>query len=154
VSRRRRRPAYARALAQARDLGQHPRHVWVVYGDDWSRWRTAEPILCVKPPYRSHALDWHVVSGVPVRVVPRCTADAGPLLADIARVAAPVDLLPDGRRGAGITDVAFAARRGGCWPRWWSDALDADYRRRLADYLLAEARDLLPQELFDEESAA
>jgi len=167
VSRRYRRlPAYGRALAQARDRGEHPARVWIIVGSDWGRRPRDAPSLCVSPWYRAGDMDWHLVAGVAVDVVERERSDAadiGELVGDVARHAAPVRLCwvatePDWPMPAGLpvttdaAELAFASRAWDDvagrwrWPPWWSDRLERDYRARARAYRLAIVEDLIGQE--------
>jgi hypothetical protein len=137
----------------AREQGEHPARVWVLWGDDWGR--RPSGALCVSP--RDPDLDWACCLGLPVHLVARCGEDFAAVAAQIAVSAAPVichwpaatwdDWLywaADGRRAqADIADLADAARGWSIqsWPTWWSDDLERDYRARRELYLEALCHD-------------
>lgn len=140
---RRRRPAYANALIEARRSGLHPTDVVVVYGFPWQ----VEDGVCrlaVKPG-EALDLDWSCVAGVDVEIWNRsraaCVADRENvrklgdevidcemlrMAAQIARAAHDVSIVEGGRRYT-ISELAFAGRHREAvtkmiaWPAWWCE---------------------------------
>jgi len=140
----------------ARQAGQHPALVWVIYGDDWGRRPAGAPSVCLKGADRPEQYDWAVLAGVPVHVVPRVGAGCGlRLAAEIARVAAPVVLhwvageedwpnAPGRPAQAELAEAMLTERvRLGDWPAYWSGALQQDYDRRRERYQAAVIADSL-----------
>lgn len=143
ISPRKRRPAYANALIEARRSGHHPASVVVVYGFPW---KVGDGVcrLGVKP---GEALDmeWACVAGVDVEIWNRsraaCVADRDHvrkfgdevidcemlrMAAQIARAAHDVSIVEGDRRYT-ISELAFAGRHREAvtkmiaWPAWWSE---------------------------------
>ena len=142
-------PAYGKALLQARRMGQHPREITVVYGDNWRGVKL--PRLGVRPlQYVPGQMDWRVVAGVKVTLLDRAQAltefdiEANrfgkfyTLIGELAAMDAyVVCAYPDGNewRYQDAEQLAYACRNGRAWPRWWSDDLDARQRRAYLTYI-------------------
>jgi hypothetical protein len=130
-----RRPAYAQALQQQREAGQHPWGVQVILGEDWRPAPAcAWPRVALKPgDWHPNRIDWSVCAGLPVRVVDRIELEpAGPysnwlvwaIAAELAEVAAYVDVLCGWTGEVDAVDVlAWSYRLQHprlTWPGWWS----------------------------------
>lgn len=123
---RRKRPAYANALLDARRAGDHPSTVMVIYGNDWAVGGGVTR-LAVKPG-EALGLDWGAVVGVRVDVVDRrrgADVDMTELYAmtgELAREAAHVAIVIDGvRHAAELLALAVRHELRGVWPTWWTE---------------------------------
>ena len=139
-------PAYGKALLLERRLGNHPREITVIYGDNWRG--VKHPRLGVRPlQYQPGLVDWRMVAGVMVTLIDRAEGLAEfdiagnhfgkfyALIAELAAMDAYVQLMyPDGavwaRKDAGL--LAYECRHERRWPCWWSDGLE---RRQQAAFL-------------------
>lgn len=139
-------PAYGKGLLLARRLGNHPREITVVYGDNWRG--VKHPRLGVRPlQYQPGLVDWRVVAGVMVTLIDRAGGVAGfdiaanrfgkfyALIGELAAMDAYVQVMyPDGnvwaRKDADL--LAYECRNASGWPGWWSDDLE---RRQRAAFL-------------------
>jgi len=143
-------PAYGRQLFDARDHGDEPQRVVLVYGDDWYT-DGRFPRLAVKPAdYIRATLDFRVVSGLPVDVVDRSTDEQYVAIdgvwalywlgAEVAHWASEVRFMVAAwSEGAGVApmeiiDAAWGNKSGPQWPLWWSDELNQDYGKRQKQY--------------------
>lgn len=142
------RCAFFRQVMQARMSGSMVPEAHVVFG---YRWHPVDEVLAprgahmlaLRPEdYAPWRYEWSAVAGLKVTVVDRSQGPWGgeqePVLwlcAEIARVAAPVDLYDGGDR-IDIATLACCLREGKQprWPTWWSDELEVDYRRRSWDW--------------------
>ena len=152
-------PAYGKRLLLARRAGDHPLEVALIFGHDWRADVGDVPILAINPEdYAPGAYDFHCVAGVRVAVHDQemaaavCDEVATPpsfgaffdLLGELARIAAPVAVFWPPRstwKAREASSLAFEARwpdreaQRMQWPRWWSDALEADYQRRWEQWM-------------------
>lgn len=135
ISPRKRRPAYANALIEARRAGRHPSSVVVVYGFPW---QVGDGVCCLGvKPGEALDIDWACVAGVDVEVWNRSRVSFwdvfekgdGEILrlcADIACQAIDVRLA-DAGPSRSIAELAFLGRgldeitRKMVWPAWWSE---------------------------------
>jgi len=125
-------PAYGLPLLKARRQGQHPAHVHVIFGDDWTP-PGRSPRVAVKPSeWREHQIDWTCIVGLPVTVVARNAFEGDwwldpvyLLAAEVQRHAAlvwmerpPITGIRWLEHDAWLARLEFNPRR---WPAWWSD---------------------------------
>jgi hypothetical protein len=147
-------PAGGRELLHARERGEHPARVFVIFGEDWGRRPTHAPSVCIGAPWRPGETDWSVLAGVPAHVVLRGTGLApalerlrtSELIAEIARAAAPVvvhfiageDWWPYEAGQAYQVDAAewlHVERSRPELASLWNAAACADYEARVREYL-------------------
>lgn len=142
-------PAYGKGLLLERRLGNHPREITVIYGDNWRG--VKHPRLGVRPlQYVPGQVDWRVVAGVKVTLLDRSGGLAefdiagnkfGKFYTLVGELAAMdayvVCAYPDGNdwRYQDAESLAYACRRPGQWPSWWSDDLDQRQRRAYLAYI-------------------
>lgn len=163
---KRRPPAYARALRDLLDRREYPERVLVYYGADWKRRPAVEPCLCVGDDYAPWNYDWSVLAGLAVEIMPDLSRYEIELVAEIAAVAAPVMVRRLGKHfvpeSSATMDRICAERRGHeLYKPWfetadaylypvrtdprlavlWSEAAEADYLAREAEYWRAVAAD-------------
>lgn len=108
-------------LWSQRAAGRHPARVWVLAGGDWRKPPgESAPKLMVRTSTPPAALDWRVVAGLAVHVVPRGHEALRELVADVAAWAAPVVVHASRQADAGEWLLATD----------WSADARADYLRR------------------------
>lgn len=145
-------PAYARALLEARRRGEHPEVVNLCYGD---RWRAVSaPSIAIDPKeYEPGKYDFHVLAGLKVVVVdqlaggfeidetvsPPVFGKFFDLLREVAAfdtwivIEWPQNIEP---RHQDACDVAWTWRRRDpaagkvVWPAWWSEEINEMQFRR------------------------
>jgi len=141
-------PGIARKLLRARERGDHPARVWVLYGEDYGK--ASAPAIAVGTDYAPGRYDWSVLAGVPVHIALRADTEYGlRLAAEIGELAATVILHwisdPDEyltqRRQFGQVELseAMAAERDrlGSWPEYWSEQYQNGYITRREQYRAA-----------------
>lgn len=148
---RRKLPAYGKALMLERRQGRHPREVTLVYGDDWHAGDA--PRICIRPlEYAPGRYSFAMCAGCRVVVLDQQLAawDCDPA-ATPARYGPIYDLIGEltdagaavvvrwpasaGERERSAVELAYGAKRGAAWPRWWSDARHAAHDRALIGWL-------------------
>ena len=134
-------PAYGRELREARDAGRHPDRILIIYGDAITR---PEGALCVfAADYKPGAIDWSVVSGVPVTVEWRSgnAIAFGELVAELAAATAPVYIItPNGNR-IEASEYLYDELTRADFPLWSQD-IERDYFRRWEELNAARLADL------------
>lgn len=137
-------PPNARAIKKARDVGQHPSQINIVYSRTWCASQYPKGcVMVLSGEYTAgeySAFSW--CSGVPTVLVnhDRPWMEFARLVADVAQWTAPtmVEGIDDGQVGA---DYFFYALRwlapGQVWPPMWNDAKARAYAQRdsRADYI-------------------
>lgn len=132
---RRKRPAYANVLLDARRAGDHPSTVTVIYGNDWSV-GPGVTRLAVKPG-EALGLDWVCVAGLAVRVEIRTDDDIAEgrdcealrLAAQIACETAAITIHEHGLEIelhvlANLCRALEGATGKFVWPSWWSEEIE------------------------------
>lgn len=149
-------PAYGAGLKNARDRGQHPERVWVIYGNDWARRPDGAASVCVGEDYEPSRINWAVLAGLPAHVVWRSGERICEIVAEVAYYAAPVVVHFFGtgewprEQGKAYQEPAemflYPARH---WPEiatLWTDEREADYLAREAAWRQAMIEDALNRE--------
>lgn len=141
-------PPNARAIKKARDIGQHPESVHLVYTGRWcaSQYRPGAVLVLADEYRRGEYSSFAWLAGLPVAMFnhDRSLDEFLALAADVASWTAPVFLGPfDGwPDGLGEVDAVMYALRwmkpGQCWPPQWSDEQQRAYAQRSnrADYVI------------------
>lgn len=143
-------PAFGRPLLQRRMSGDHPRRVYVVYGDDWGRRPT--PSVCVKGDWAPHRIDWTPIVGVQTHILWRSGERIRELAAEIAAEAPMVWVhwIEQGREvEMDVEALLFDAYHRTELARLWSPEAQADYQARNAEYYAAILADLKDSETAD-----
>lgn len=140
-------PPNARAIKKARDIGQHPAEVHVVYTGRWcaSRYRPGAVLVLADEYRRGEYASFAWAAGLPVML---WNHDQPldyflKLAADVASWTAPVILGPFDNREDGAAEVDEVmyclrwTRPGQAWPSAWSDEQARAYAQRCqrADYV-------------------
>lgn len=152
-------PPYGRQLLERRRAGDHPLEVALIYGHDWRADVGGVPRVALNPEdYVPGKYDFGFLAGLRVTIhdqdlnADECNPTTTPptygkfydLIAEVAKFVACLDLRWPARSGWPPREAAEFAR---CcrwhdhaagrmqWPRWWSDALAAEYTRRWPAWL-------------------
>ena len=142
-------PPNARRIKRARDIGQHPDEITIVYSSRWcARQYREDAVIVLADDYRRgeyDAFSW--VAGVPVIALnhDRDEFEFARVVADVASWTAPVHAGPFERWGdwAEASLLMWAMRwpkAGQEWPDHWSDAKDRAYAQRAQRYQYVQQR--------------
>lgn len=147
-------PPNARAIKRARDVGQHPSEITIVYTSRWcaNRYRPGSVLVLADEYKRGEYSSFAWVSGVPVICInhDRDEVEFARFVADIASWTAPVHAGPFVRWGTRLEDqfaeaplVMWALRwqtPDTEWPDGWSGERERSYAQRVARYDYIEQR--------------
>ena len=152
-------PAYGKPLLACRRAGDHPLSVALIFGHQWRAEVGEMPILAIHPEdYAPGVFDFHVVAGLRVEVhdqemwaaernenvLPPTFGVFYDLLTELARFAAPLAVVWPAKSGWDSIEAGELAREARWfdraahqlqWPRWWSEALHADYQLRWTEWM-------------------
>lgn len=136
-------PAYARAIVQARERGDHPPLVSVLYVTTWFRSVVLpQQVQVMAEEYRAGRYDFYWCAGVPVIAVnyDRDASEFAALVVELARVTAPVFVIDLETCG---DEILFAdsylwtlrlLQGEGRWPAGWTEADSAAHDARCERY--------------------
>lgn len=137
-------PPNARAIKKARDAGQHPSEIIIVYSSRWCarQYRPGSVLVLADEYKRGEYSSFAWVSGVPVILLnhDRPLEELATLAADLGRWTAPVLVGPFDNvtdRCLETDDLMFAlkcARPDMTWPPQWNDDLERGYAQRRNRY--------------------
>jgi len=138
-------PPYGRELLAAREGGQSPKQIIIVYGATcWRERPKGESSVCVDESYEPYTYDWSIVAGVPTRVHWLSGEHIYDLVAEVAKVTAPVSVMAPRHDWCSASHFLHE-----CVGKWrsalWNDEADRDYREREAEFDSALLNDLYAQ---------
>ena len=146
-------PAFGKSLLAARQKGDHPAVIQVIFGEDWTPARDDAPLLAVKPAQFAPGIyDWRCVAGVPVDLHHRAAmpehwdrAAIGFLASELAEWSPAVNIFFSDGGVDGVVGFAFSCRIGARWPAWWSARLEHEYGERQKTYYAELSRAIATQ---------
>lgn len=127
-------PPYGKELLSARDRGECPDRVFVVYGKNcWRSRPEGGHSICVPADYSPAMYDWECVAGLPVELLWLDGDSATELVKELAAITAPIYVrLPSGRT---MSPIEFLYRV-------WSHEEETDYLERWYSFYQAVLADM------------
>lgn len=140
-SKRLKLPPYGRELLTARESGNHPNEIVVVYGAAcWQSRPDGAVSVCVDESYQHGVYDWSLLAGVPARVIWLSGENVFDLVAEVASVTAPV--IVETQRNQTIAPNFLWEYRGKWRSILWNQELDDSYYETEHAYHLALLADI------------